>query len=219
MACKIKNWTKFQHFKDRKPPWIKLYRDILDDIDWHELPGESAKNLIMFWLVASENDGVLPDIKCLAFRLRTTEKAINNTISTLSKWLEQDDITMISEGYQETRLETETETETDIRQPGPKTSGPTPADLMALWNKKAHPNLPRAKFLTEARKRHARARLTEHSDQKFWDDLIVLVNNSPLLRGDKGPWKASFDWVLNPQNLAKILEGNYSEKRSLNGTH
>jgi hypothetical protein len=122
MAIKIKGWHKFQHFKDRRPPWIKLYRDLLDDIVWHDTNAESCKMLISFWLIASENDGILPSNKELAFRLRTTEKSIKSNVSKLSHWLEQDDINMISdnnvisEGYQETRLETETETETEKRQ-------------------------------------------------------------------------------------------------------
>ena len=33
---RIRNFDKFQHFKDRRPPWIKLYRDLLEDLDWHE---------------------------------------------------------------------------------------------------------------------------------------------------------------------------------------
>ena len=121
MSIKIRNWHKFQHFKDRKPPWIKLYRDILDDILWHELDSDAAKCLISFWLIASEHGGYLPTTKELAFRLRTTEKSIKSNISKLSPWLEQDDIKPISDinaissGYQETRLETETETETEKR--------------------------------------------------------------------------------------------------------
>ena len=39
MTYRIKGWVKFQHFKDRRPPWIKLYRDILEDPDWHDLDG------------------------------------------------------------------------------------------------------------------------------------------------------------------------------------
>lgn len=112
---KIKNWSQFQHFKDRRPPWIKLYRDILDDIEWHELDPKSAKVLVMLWLIASENDGCLPDAKRLAFRLRMTEKDTEASLSKLSHWLEQDDIAVISGRYQgdlpETERETETETE------------------------------------------------------------------------------------------------------------
>ncbi len=102
---KIKNWSKFQHFKDRKPIWIKLYRDILDDIDWHQLDPLSTKVLVMCWLIASEDDGRLPDIKTLAFRLRMTEKQTSECVSKLGHWMEQDDINVISEGYQVDDLE------------------------------------------------------------------------------------------------------------------
>lgn len=111
MSFKIKNWSKFQHFKDRKPPWIKLYRDILDDIDWHELDPLAAKCLVMIWVIASEDSGRLPDCKKLAFRLRLTENQVKSIVSKLSHWVEQDDITMISDRYQDDILETERETE------------------------------------------------------------------------------------------------------------
>jgi len=98
---RIKNWNKFQHFKDRKPIWIKLYRDLLDDLNWHELDGKSAKALVMIWLIASENFGKLPETKSLAFRLRMSEKDTKDIVTKLSAWLEQDDINGISEGYQD----------------------------------------------------------------------------------------------------------------------
>ena len=110
---RIKNWTKFQHFKDRRPPWVKLYRDILDDLEWHELDPLAAKVLVMLWLIASEDDGRIPDTKTLAFRLRLTEIKTKEIVIKLSHWMEQDDINVISEGYQHDLLETETETETE----------------------------------------------------------------------------------------------------------
>jgi len=119
---RIKNWDRFQHFKDRKPIWIKLYRDLLDDLNWHELDGKSAKALVMIWLIASEDLGKLPETKTLAFRLRMSEKETKEVVTKLSQWLEQDDINTISDGYQddmpekrreETDKEKEKEKETD----------------------------------------------------------------------------------------------------------
>ena len=110
----IKNWKKFQHFKDRKPPWVKLYRDVLDDLEWYELDPLASKVLVMCWLIASEDDGKLPPAKTLAFRLRMTEKQTIDCLNKLSHWLEQDDISLISDRYQSDSLETETETETEI---------------------------------------------------------------------------------------------------------
>lgn len=110
---KIKNWSKFQHFKDRRPPWIKLYRDLLDDMQWHQLDPLASKVLVTLWLLASEDkDGCLPDTKTLAWRMRMTEKQILDCISKLSHWLEHDDSNVISERYQDDLPETETETET-----------------------------------------------------------------------------------------------------------
>jgi len=130
---KIKNWTKFQHFKDRRPPWVKLYRDILDDLEWHELDPLAAKVLVMLWLIASENNGRIPDNKTLAFRLRLTEVKTKEIIIKLSHWLEQDDMTMISEQYQSDSTERETETETKTKREN-ATSVACPPDVsQQIW--------------------------------------------------------------------------------------
>ena len=85
---RVRNWTRFQHYNYRKPPWIKLYRDLLDDKDFHELDGESVKYLVMIWLIASESDGELPASEVLAFRLRIDSTTLARLIPKLSKWLE-----------------------------------------------------------------------------------------------------------------------------------
>lgn len=107
---RVKNWHKFQHFKDRKPPWIKLYRDILDDIEWFELDPVAAKALVMIWLIASEDEGNLPDLKRLSFRLRMSEQEATGILGKLSHWLELADSVLISPRYHGDALETETET-------------------------------------------------------------------------------------------------------------
>jgi len=117
---RIKNWDRFQHFKDRKPIWIKLYRDLLDDLNWHNLDPKLAKALVMIWLIASEERGQLPEIKSLAFRLRMSEKDTKDVVTKLSAWLEQDDIDGISEGYQDDMPEKrreETDKEKEIEAP------------------------------------------------------------------------------------------------------
>jgi len=121
---KIKNWSKFQHFKDRKPPWVKLYRDVLDDMEWYELDPLASKVLIMCWLIASEDEGRLPNIKTLAFRLRMTEKETFYCITKLDHWLEQDDIVLISEEYQSDSIETETETKKETKKKATSVAAP-----------------------------------------------------------------------------------------------
>ena len=46
----ICDWAKFQHYKHRNPPWIKLYVSFLDDDDFDALPDESK--LLFFCILA-----------------------------------------------------------------------------------------------------------------------------------------------------------------------
>lgn len=129
MAIRIKDWSKFQHFKDRRPPWIKLYRDILDDPEWFELNPHAAKILVMLWVMASDNFGVLPDIKKISFRLRIPQQDVSKVIIQLKHWLEYDDISEISARYQvdapeKRREETEGETEGEKNKEISKTKSP-----------------------------------------------------------------------------------------------
>lgn len=136
---RVKDWKHFQHFKDRRPPWIKLYREILDDPDWHELNGEAAKGLVMLWLIASEYDGYLPDCKKLSFRLRLTTEKTKSLIEKLSHWLEQVDDNVASGRCQGDAPETETEGETEKEKAlSGKPDLKTPAlEILSFLNEKA----------------------------------------------------------------------------------
>src|SRR5689334_20386275 len=105
MALRIRNWKSFQHYNYRKPPWIKLYRELLDDKQWHELSGDTAKGLIMLWLIASEYDGELPDSSTLAFRLRISENRAIALLSDCSHWIEDDASTVLARREQDATSE------------------------------------------------------------------------------------------------------------------
>jgi len=101
---RIRNWEKFQHYKNRRPPWIKLYREIIDDPDFHELPGDDFKILVMLWLIAAEDplfEGNLPSNRKVAFRLRMEERDIPSIYARLSHFIEGDDSKVISGCYQD----------------------------------------------------------------------------------------------------------------------
>jgi len=90
---KIKNWEKFQHYKNRKPPWIRLYNDLLVDPEFFALSGDAFKHLVMLWLIASEDpdmEGKLPAASVLAFRARITEQEMVKLLSELYHWVECD---------------------------------------------------------------------------------------------------------------------------------
>jgi hypothetical protein len=82
----------------------------------HDLDPLSSKVLVTLWLLASEDDeqqGSLPNIKTLSWRLRLPQEQVLECINKLSHWLEHDDINVISSGYQDDLPETETETKTE----------------------------------------------------------------------------------------------------------
>lgn len=138
---RIKNWQKFQHYKHRSPPWIKLYRELLDDKQWHDLDGDAAKTLVMLWLIAAENDGYLPASKTLAFRLRTSEKAIERVLVQCSHWFESEASNTLAPCKQDATSETEksrdrveTEAETESGASAPCVSSHEPEIVpIGLW--------------------------------------------------------------------------------------
>ncbi len=67
----VKNWSRHQHYKDRRPPWIKLHRDVMNDMQFMELTMDQRGLLMSLWILAAEADGQLPDdAKTLSWRLR-----------------------------------------------------------------------------------------------------------------------------------------------------
>ena len=61
-----------------------------------------------------------------------------------------------------------------------------------------------------AREKAALARIRE---ARNFEIVFAKIRGSPFLRGDSGKWKADFNWVMNPTNILKIIEGNYDEIR------
>lgn len=72
MLLKPKNWEKFQHYKDRSPPWVKLHKSLLDDRVFMRLPLASKALAPLLWLLASDSKTGEFDasIDELEFRLR-----------------------------------------------------------------------------------------------------------------------------------------------------
>ena len=81
---RVKDWKKFQHYKNRRPPWIKLYRTLLDDYDYVHMSLASMALAPLFWLIASESDGeISSDCKWLSFRTHRTEDEIRDGLQGL----------------------------------------------------------------------------------------------------------------------------------------
>lgn len=232
----VKNWAKFQHFKDRRPPWVKLYRDILDDIEWHKLDGDSAKMLINIWLIASEYSGQLPDIATLAFRLRITENQVKKSLSMLGHWLiserYQDDIEVIQK-ISATDIEVplrereETEREKEIFTSPDKLATCPTEKVIALYNNTL-PELPSVRIVTEKRKRSIGkfwqfvltskksdgTHRAENSEQALeWiESYFMRVRENDFLMGKTGRtgehsnWQCDIDYLMTDKGITQVIE-------------
>ena len=71
--------------------------------------------------------------------------------------------------------------------------------------------LPRVVKLTDSRRRTLNARIKDYGVDTIYD-MLALVEQSDFLRGNTHTWSASWDWLFNPNNFVKVLEGNYVNK-------
>lgn len=115
---RIKNWEKFQHYKHRNPPWIKLHVSFLDDWEIANLSARSQILLIRLWLVASRTQNVLHnEQRWLRFHtslrrhisLKPLEKA------DLIEYIDSDASTTLATCMQSADSESETEGKTEKR--------------------------------------------------------------------------------------------------------
>ena len=115
----VKSWETFQHYKRRNPPWIRLYRNLLDNYEFACLPLASKALAPQLWLLASESmDGSIEfNMQKLAFRLRVDIDLLAHAITHLIShgFFQPDDdaSAMLAERLRDATPETETETETE----------------------------------------------------------------------------------------------------------
>ena len=117
MILKPKNWEKFQHYKDRSPPWIKLHRELLIDRDYMMLPIASKALAPLLWLLASESkDGAFDASDDeLIFRLHVTAKDLQGLRPLIDKGFFIVASAPLADCEQVARPEGEVEGETDKR--------------------------------------------------------------------------------------------------------
>jgi hypothetical protein len=203
MVLRAKNWEEFQHYRDRDPPWIKLHKRLLDDRAFHRLPDASRALAPMLWLLASETkDGTIKDaVAEIGFRMRMTEKkaeeALNPLIEAGFFIVEQDASAVIAPCEQDaTQRESKDRVEEEER---------AFAAFVASADKHGWP---KPQKLDTDRRKKLRARLDEHGFDG-WQTMIAKAGASDFLCSK---FALKLDWVLEPKNLRKVLEGNYDGK-------
>ena len=73
---------------------------------------------------------------------------------------------------------------------------------------------PKVKGLSEDDKKNIRDRLKTYTLEDF-RELFELAENSDFLKGDNDSgWRATFDWLIEDDSMAKVLNGKYEYKIS-----
>jgi hypothetical protein len=57
----VKNFERFQHYRDRSPVWIKLYNSVMDDDAFVALSDAERGQLVLIWLLASRRANKIPN--------------------------------------------------------------------------------------------------------------------------------------------------------------
>lgn len=58
---RIRDFRKYQHYKDRNPPWVKLHGELLDDYEFQQLPLPARYLFLHLTWLASKTDNKIPN--------------------------------------------------------------------------------------------------------------------------------------------------------------
>lgn len=72
-------------------------------------------------------------------------------------------------------------------------------------------SLPKVNKITDLRKQKIDAVACHVGMEKLFE-CFEIVEKSHFLSKRKAKWRATFDWIAEPDNMIKILEGNYSNE-------
>lgn len=236
---KVKNWRKFQHYKGRTPPWIKLDRVLLDDFDFACLPIASKALASLLWLLASEShDGsVESDVDRLAFRLRWQPSDVADGLNPLiEKGFLVSASNALAERLQDACAEGEGEGEGErAKEPNPNglgvglssdaagakdlLNGSTNAkpkrkacpitEIVALYHETL-PILPHVEVITKARAGYLRQRwLNELPSLDAWRNYFTDVSKSPFLTGKVNGREGKPPFVADLEWLSR--PGNFAK--------
>jgi hypothetical protein len=74
-------------------------------------------------------------------------------------------------------------------------------------------SFPRLTVLSDKRKKAIKARLNTFSVEQF-GQMFTKAERSSFLKGaNDRNWQANFDWLIKDGNFAKVLDGNYDDKK------
>lgn len=74
-------------------------------------------------------------------------------------------------------------------------------------------SFPQLTKLSDSRKKAIRARLNTYTVEDFRKLFQMAESSSFLKGGNDRNWAATFDWLIKDSNMAKVLDGNYADRK------
>ena len=80
----LRNWEKFQHYKQRRPPWVKFHVELLDDYELIQLSISSQLVYDRLLLLAARLDNCIPnDAKYVASLIHLPARVVSVSLLDL----------------------------------------------------------------------------------------------------------------------------------------
>ena len=240
LFIRIVDFERLQHYKHRRPAWIKLHIDILDDYRYAKLTDMAKGHLVLLGLLASLHQNCielhhnwLRTRLQLKHNLRITELQDAGFIEVFSESASKvlaPCLQRASNVLYQSRVEKSREEERRGEGEGeaePKTLNPPPAtphvcqykEIQDMWNELLKEARPLVQWTPE-RKKNMNIAWQEHPTINWWKILFEQIGESDFLMGrrsfDDIPFIVSLDWLIKPENFANTIEGKYSSPTTHN---
>lgn len=118
-----------------------------------------------------------------------------------------------AEGELEEDIEVDIEVDKSIEVTGEKSPCPY-QEILALYSSICL-SYPKVTKLSDTRKKAIKARISSGYSLDDFKSLFTLAEQSDFLKGKNDRnWQAAFDWLIKDANMAKVLDGNYVNKKT-----
>lgn len=91
---------------------------------------------------------------------------------------------------------------------------PIPYDSIQAFYNQVCTSFPRCTAMSESRKKAIKARFRSGYTLEDFTRVFIKAESSAFLKGaNSRNWTASFDWLIKDGSMAKVLDGNYDDKK------
>lgn len=215
---RIIEWEQYQHYRDRDPPWIKLHRDTMTSRTWVSADDRSRLLAIACMLIAAGTANKIPAdpgyVRRRAYLDYDPDFAPLVALGFIEFVNETKDLPekrkrKIAPRKQALASDTEcsSEGEREERRDRGETEGEERA-FAAFTLAATERNWPQPRDLSDDRRKKLRARLKEHGEDG-WTEMLAKARASDFITNE---FPLKLDWVLEPKNFRKVIEGNYDNR-------